>query len=228
MEIVFERARSLEVPRAARADGCGAPEEFAAWVYAPDGRRARARVRVEREMEEGDGRAPVCCEAALGAGAEVWADGSPAAVQFEAALRPTALDWRAVERGETPALEWRPLRPDERGLVRGIYALAAAARPCPVRASRAQWDALMERWSAAGLCAYAVERSGRAVGYALLGAPEAPEAADGARRYAELCEYAALPDGGPELREALAAACARGVCAPSGRVLGLKLERIGG
>lgn len=209
----------VEGAAALAAQGSGL-DGFTAQVYAPDGRRVTAHVRLGDGLTDCDGTVPVFCEAALGGCAELYASEQGAA-QLEAVLRRAVCGWRSVAGDPAPALALRPLRPNECGLVRGVYALAAQARQCPVRATRAIWDALMERWRVLGLRAYVVEQHGKAVGYALLGAPEA---ADGESMYAALYEYAALPDGGPGLCEALAAGCEAGICAPCGFVLGSSLE----
>lgn len=225
MTVLLERdvqgcagACAAGLPTSLAERGAGS-EGFVAQVYSPEGRRVTARVR--SGGAQGDcGGMPVFCEAALGDCAAVYGP-APGRAQVDAVLRLSACSWRAVESAESGALMLRPLHEDERGLVRGIYALAAPARQCPVRATRAIWDALMERWLALGWRIYVVERCARAVGYMLLGAPQA---ADGMSEFAALYEYAALPDDGPRLYEALAAGCATGVCAARGRVLGSVLE----
>ena len=214
MQIEFRSgARDPAIPRALCALEADARH---ATVYRADGRRAVARVRCAPGTVDWNLGEPVWCEAALG-GVECDCEGAP---ELDAALRLAVGEWRAVDDGGECDIALRPLDCAEAWLARGIYALAAPARECPARATRMAWDGLMRRWQAAGLRAYAVERGGRAVGYMLLGAPGGPEPAPGC---AALFEYAALPCEGVELSAALAAACARGICAPRGVVLGSAL-----
>lgn len=191
-------------------------DEFTALVYAPDGRRVRARVSVCCEARPCALEEPVFCEAALGGALTGIYSGGPSAPEACARLFRAEGVWRL--RGDAPAgLAVRAFA-GERAVVRGIYALAGQRRPCFVRESRAIWDGLIELWRARGLSLQLICEGERAVAYALLGGP----AEDG--RYGQLHEFAALPGSGVALDGALALLHAAGACPREVRICASEME----
>ena len=185
-----------------------------AMIYARDGRRIPARVEICGGTRTDAGAEFVFCEATMASAlGEVY---TGCARQPERAahlygtdeVRPCGTD--AAGLGIKPA--------DSPALIRGIYALACQTRPSFARETRAIWQGLMARWTAAGLEAYFIMRGERAQGYMLLGGR------DGQGEFTELREFAALPDSGVTLAAALSAARAAGLCGDEVAVHGSIME----
>lgn len=182
--------------------------DIAALIYDAEGRRTPARIAVCELPEAPSNTGMVFCESAI-AGELAAIYGNMATEPRAAAQLHSAPDtWRSS--GAAPsALKVRPLGDMERAIVRGIYSLACQAQPCFAREGRAIWEALMGAWRAAGLHIYLFERDGRPRAYALLGEPlgNAPQPC-----CQSLYEFAALPDSGVALNNALAAAHSMNIC----------------
>lgn len=185
-----------------------------AMIYAHDGRRIPAHIEICGGTRTDAGAEFVFCEAALaGALGEVY---TGCARQPERAARLYGTcDVRRCA-ADAAGLDIRPA--DSPALIRGIYALACQTRPSFARESRAIWQGLMARWTAAGLEAYFIMRGERAQGYMLLGAR------DERGIFTELYEFAALPDSGVTLDAALSSAHAAGLCGGEVAVKGSIME----
>lgn len=185
-----------------------------AMIYACDGRRIPARVEICGGTRTDAGAEFVFCEATMASAlGEVY---TGCARQPELAAHLYGTDEVRLCGTDAAGLGIKPA--DSPALIRGIYALACQTRPSFARETRAIWQGLMARWTAAGLEAYFIMRGERAQGYMLLGEH------DGQGEFTELREFAALPDSGVTLDAALSAARAAGLCGDEVAVHGSIME----
>ena len=135
-----------------------------AMIYARDGRRIPARVEICGGTGTDAGAEFVFCEATMASAlGEVY---TGCARQPERAAHLYGTD------EVRPAARTRQVgikSADSPALIRGIYALACQTRPSFARETRAIWQGLMARWTAAGAGGILHNARRAGAGYMLLG-----------------------------------------------------------